>query len=209
LKQTTDTRSRGIDRRRSKEISVVSLRLIFAYLDRIPWCLKPIFLRLPWRRFFCDFAQDCFKDCGRNGLEQVLIETRRPASAKSSVLHRPLIAITRQGRWPASLRHPKSSRPSPSGKQISLNNRSNVSFSATVRSRASRIFCVTYTPCTRRSLTCLTIAGIETGHSHQDYLLASTVGTTETKRNKMRRKNVLLRFERSLSVGCRLGCPGP
>ncbi len=78
--QTTDTRSRGIDRRRSKEISVVSLRLIFAYLDRIPWCLNPIFLRLPWRRFFCDFAQDCFKDCDRNGLEQVLIETRRPAS---------------------------------------------------------------------------------------------------------------------------------
>ena len=67
----------------------------------------------------------------------------KPASrllAKSCMLHRPLMAIACQGRRPASLRHRKSSHPSPSGKEMSLNNRSNASFSETASSRASRTF---------------------------------------------------------------------
>jgi hypothetical protein len=83
----------------AKEISVVSLRLVFAYLNCIPWCLNRSFLRLPQRRFFYGFAQDCFKDCGRNGLEQVLIETRRPASRQifRATADRSLQSLARDG----------------------------------------------------------------------------------------------------------------
>jgi hypothetical protein len=52
----------------AKEISVVSLRLVFAYLNCIPWCLNRSFL--PQRRFFYGFAQIASRIAAATGLSK-------------------------------------------------------------------------------------------------------------------------------------------